>query len=371
MQEEMRNAPDTQAFEATSMLGPLADSIPALFMVLNSERRIVFANRQMAEIAGVKDAEVVIGQRPGDVLLCEHAHAEHTTCGNTRHCSSCQTQAGILNAQRAGHSQSECRMRNAHGRSFDFKLSANTFEQDGRIYTAVTLLDISSEKRREVLERLFFHDLLNSVAGIEGLMDVLDVTSPDVNEKLSIVDMARRCAHQLGEDITSARALARAEDGSLVADSVPVGVGDMMDISAGFFINNDVCGEARLEIHKPETALTILSDASLLNRVLVNLIKNAFEASKAGGVVRFSATKDSSGVLFEVHNDTVMPEAIKQQLFERSFSTKGRGRGIGTYSVKLFTEKYLSGRVWFTSHEGFGTSFFVQLPLVRENGGKS
>jgi sensor histidine kinase regulating citrate/malate metabolism len=37
------------------------------------------------------------------------------------------------------------------------------------------------------------------------------------------------------------------------------------------------------------------------------------------------------------------------------------GRGIGTYSMKLFGEKYLKGKVWFTSSAENGTSFFFEL----------
>jgi sensor histidine kinase regulating citrate/malate metabolism len=48
-------------------------------------------------------------------------------------------------------------------------------------------------------------------------------------------------------------------------------------------------------------------------------------------------------------------------LFRRSFSTKGRGRGIGTYSMKLLGEKYLKGRVWFTSSPNAGTTFFIEV----------
>ena len=57
-----------------------------------------------------------------------------------------------------------------------------------------------------------------------------------------------------------------------------------------------------------------------------------------------------------------MTEAVRHQIFQRSFSTKGPGRGLGTYSVKLFTEQYLKGKVGFESLEGKGTTFFVSLP---------
>ncbi len=53
------------------------------------------------------------------------------------------------------------------------------------------------------------------------------------------------------------------------------------------------------------------------------------------------------------------------QVFQRSFSTKAeRGRGIGTYSVKLFVERYLRGTVGFTSAEPDGTTFSVTLPAT-------
>jgi len=63
-----------------------------------------------------------------------------------------------------------------------------------------------------------------------------------------------------------------------------------------------------------------------------------------------------------------MPEAVQLQMFQPSFSTKGaKGRGIGSYSVKLLTEKYLQGKVWFVSREPEGTTFFVALPLPSED----
>jgi signal transduction histidine kinase len=65
-----------------------------------------------------------------------------------------------------------------------------------------------------------------------------------------------------------------------------------------------------------------------------------------------------------VHNPVyIMPE-IQLQIFQRSFSTKGSGRGLGTYSIRLFSERYLKGKVSFTSNPQEGTTFRVQYPLL-------
>jgi sensor histidine kinase regulating citrate/malate metabolism len=52
-----------------------------------------------------------------------------------------------------------------------------------------------------------------------------------------------------------------------------------------------------------------------------------------------------------------MPPEVQLQIFQRSFSTKGKGRGVGTYSMKLLTERYLGGKLAFTSAAGEGTTF--------------
>ncbi len=106
----------------------------------------------------------------------------------------------------------------------------------------------------------------------------------------------------------------------------------------------------------------IRADDVILGRILGNLIKNALEASQKGQSVSVTYSNDGSPA-FSVHNDTAMSEEARLQMFQRSFSTKeGRGRGIGSYSVKLLTERYLKGAVTFESNPGEGTTFTIRLP---------
>ncbi len=63
-----------------------------------------------------------------------------------------------------------------------------------------------------------------------------------------------------------------------------------------------------------------------------------------------------------VKNETLIPKDIQLQIFQRSFSTKNASRGTGTYSIKMFTEQYLKGKVSFVSNEKDRTVFSVFLP---------
>jgi len=76
------------------------------------------------------------------------------------------------------------------------------------------------------------------------------------------------------------------------------------------------------------------------------------------------AERKEASVVFSVQNPGVMPHTTQLQIFQRSFSTRGPGRGTGTYSIKLFGEHYLKGKVWFSSSEEEGTTFFLSLPIA-------
>ena len=114
---------------------------------------------------------------------------------------------------------------------------------------------------------------------------------------------------------------------------------------------------------------TFRTDPTLLRRAIVNLTKNGLEAIPAGAAVTLSIRRagidpNRPMVVIEVHNPGVIPREVQLQLFRRSFSTKGAGRGLGTYGVRLVVEEYLGGSVTVTSSETDGTVFRLEVPNV-------
>jgi sensor histidine kinase regulating citrate/malate metabolism len=91
------------------------------------------------------------------------------------------------------------------------------------------------------------------------------------------------------------------------------------------------------------------------------MLKNALEATVESGTVNAIVEEEKNRIRYIVKNDYVMPKEIQLQIFQRSFTTKGKGRGTGTYSIKLLGEKYLGGKVGFTSAVRDGTSFWIEL----------
>ena len=112
-----------------------------------------------------------------------------------------------------------------------------------------------------------------------------------------------------------------------------------------------------------------LADPTLLGRVISNLVKNALEATEEGGSVLLGCNQAGSRISFSVHNDSFIPEDAELQIFQRSFTTKGDGRGLGTYGARLLTERYLKGEIRFESLPESGTTFTVSSPFVAASHG--
>ncbi len=168
---------------------------------------------------------------------------------------------------------------------------------------------------------------------------------------------------QILAEIQSQKILLAAENGALKLFPEQISARSLVLEVFAAYNRPDLTDGRELAIDQESTDAQFESDASILKRVLGNMIKNAVEASVPGETVTLGCGRTDDGVQFWVQNPTYMPENIRLQVFNRSFSTKGAGRGLGTYSMKLLTDHYLKGRIAFTSTESAGTRFTATYPL--------
>ena len=353
--------------EIMEVVESFADSLPVHLMLLDGDRRIVYANARLEGLVGDAGIATALHKRPGEALCCCHAREKPGGCGCSDHCGVCGAFMAIRAAMQGRRAVQECRMTTLSGDSLDFRVWANPILIGESRYTSFSLLDISDEKRREKLERTFFHDMMNMASGIYGMMEVIDMTHDDAEQCARNLDMAKKCALHLTGEIRAALALTRAEERTLAVAPGAFRVSALLESVAGFFRIHTVTGAVHLETKLTGSDREIVSDESLLVRVLVNLVMNAIEAGESGAHVRLEADLSDSAVVFAVHSAAPIDDFVSKQLFERSFSTKGRGRGTGTYSARLFTEKYLGGRIWFETSPESGTTFFVRIPTWLES----
>ena len=267
----------------------------------------------------------------------------------------------VMEAQNTGKAvHSECLLTFRHGdliESAEFEIVASPLEVGPYQFIAVVLHDLSAVKRRDALERLFYHDVSNLMQGIRGWADLL---ASGATSSRSVAQKLAHLTDLLDRELKSHRAMAQAEHGDLkprVRAVLPLeilrDVGDLLDRHA-------LARNRRVQI-LPTPEDLIHTDPELLSRVVLNMAVNAVEASFTGETITLSAHQEGSFIRFQVHNPGEIPEDIRSRIFQRSFSTKGTtGRGLGTYAMKLFGESVLQGEVGFDTGKA-GTTFWIRI----------
>jgi nitrogen-specific signal transduction histidine kinase len=338
------------------------NGVASMVSVLNINRQIVFANKLILNMVGASDIQEVLGKRLGELFGCQHAF-EFNGCGTSPHCSACGAVRTMLACTKSTESIDECSLTNDDEKvTLDLRVHSTFTKVYGEEFIICSLFDISNEKRRGVMERIFFHDIMNTINGISGIAQVLPKVAPD--KQPIYLSHLTRLMNSLTEEIQSHRVLTLAEKNEYRVAQHQVS-------SLDFIRNETEKYQQMASLEAKEVRITddsenhsFITDKTLLSRVLGNMIKNAIEAEHAGALIEVCVRKiDDRHLQISVHNDGVIPKRDQLQIFNRSFSTKGENRGLGTYSMKLLTEKYLNGTIGFVSRKDQGTTFTVQLPI--------
>ena len=342
-------------------------SIDELGAIINKNRQIVFVNYNFLDFVGINNIKSVLGKRPGEVISCIYANNNTGGCGTTLTCSFCGAVNAILDSQRSCQKVSReafitTRVKGKF-RSLDLKVTSAPITLSGHTFYKLIIQDISHEKRRAALERIFFHDLLNSVTGLSGMLSLLkDGISPNIERHL--INLSEESIKEIIDEIQMHRHLLAAENGDLKVHIEPANSMNIIHESINRIGFHEAGKDKKVAIADSAKDISFETDKIILGRVLINLLKNALEATAPNGYILIGADDLGNKIRFWVKNDQVISVNIQMQLFQRSFSTKGKGRGLGTYSIRLLTENYLNGTTTFISNENEGTIFEVKLNKV-------
>ncbi|MBE0653493.1 MAG: HAMP domain-containing histidine kinase [Bacteroidales bacterium] len=348
------------------ILSQVIPHLPYYALILDSDRRVIYSNDQLITDHSLKDMSSLFGKRPGDIFQCENAR--DTGCGNSDLCKYCGIYRTLAECQARKtlilHKSSITIQKDNQIASYEFLARCSPLSLDDEDYFFLTLTDISHENRKLMLERIFYHDVINSLGSLQGLSEILNTlnSQPALSEYLGCL---LNVTEQLQNTILAQRDLTEAENHTLTIHPKKVNSSDILKTvldSARFYLEFK---SVSLDFHADNQDFFLETDPVLLSRVLINMLKNALEASPTHIQVGCSINKKYCS--FFVNNDTTIPAEYQPFIFKRNFSTKDENRGLGTYSMRLIGENYLKGKVYFKTDELAGTTFFIDLPLSLNN----
>ena len=355
----------TQYFVDQTVPRQLVEAASDIILVLNQQQQVVRANGSTLKLLGLKDAQTILGLRYGEVLGCVYASQNRGGCGATEFCKTCGAARAILSSQRGLAGTAEWRITRQQDEDLDaliFRVGVTPFTVNAEHFTVFACVDISGEKRRRALERIFFHDVLNTAGMLQATVELMyELEDQDIAEELK--QKARRLTRRLVREIKAQRELTEAENYELSVDPTEMRSLELLRQLGAMYLNREIAEGRPIRIAEDSEDVVFVSDPTLLGRVIGNMVKNALEASEPGQTVTLGCSVIGDDIEFRVHNAASMPEEVQLQVFQRAFSTKGAGRGLGTYSMRLLSQRYLRGDVSFTSSEEEGTTFRARCPL--------
>lgn len=359
-----------EVIKSNKIFKELLDALGVVAAIINAERQIVYYNETLVKYLNITNPETIIGQRPGEVFNCIHSKDEVGGCGTSEACRYCGAVNAILESEKTGKKATkECRITSLEeGEHFfyDLQFTSTPILIENDLFKIISLMDISEQKRKHVLERIFFHDVLNTAGGLNGFIECLQ-DYESIEEMKGDLSLVSKISKKLIDEIIGQRDLINAENNELGVYNQEILIKSFMEEIAAQIGHHIIAENKQIITNNINDELIITSDRHLLSRVLINMLKNALEATPENGVVTFGYNIIDQEIEFYIQNSKKMPREIELQVFQRSFSTKGANRGIGTYSMKLIGEKYLKGKVYFTTSDDEGTKFFIKIPIKAEN----
>ena len=239
------------------------------------------------------------------------------------------------------------------------KIWTNPLVINDKKYVEVTINDIKLQKTKMDFDKIFFHDVINTLQLLMGAIDSLkhDNSSRNIEDNIAKVD---KITNNLVFEIKSNRALSQIQENEFNLQISKFNLTDIIqDIIDQFqfrFLNHKI-------LFNTIDENTIKSDKTILRRILVNLVKNAIEASTDTDPVSIKVMIDKK-IKIHVKNKYEIPKNVLPFIFQQPVSSKGPDRGYGMYSVKLLTD-VLGGKVSYTSSPENGTEFILEHPLSK------
>lgn len=357
---------DSEKISQDEFLQQFVKGLPYVTAILNKKREVVISNNILIDGKNEIAIEAFFGRSLGEPLNCLHKNKPYVSCEGDGVCRYCGLPNALIKAELSWKKEIQdtnivVSMPGGEEKNFDVRITAAPLNYKNEKYLLLTIMDVSEQKRKRALERIFFHDILNKTGSLEGVFELL-MDKNDQNSKDELLELSQEIVKDLNEEILLHKSVMAAENGDLIVKRKEIQTKNILEESINQVIQYPASQEITIQLSKKITNETFYSDPVLLKRILINMLKNGIEASKREQKVETGCFSQKQKLVFWVHNFAYIPPQEQIKIFERTYSTKGENRGLGTYSMKLLGEKYLEGKVYFETDNTQGTTFYLEIP---------
>ena len=213
----------------------------------------------------------------------------------------------------------------------------------------------------------FNQPLTAVLSNAQATKRLLEIDAPDLDNLAEIIDDIIADVRRSGEIMRRLRVLLQKQ----ASVTAPLDLNAVVEEAAGLLYGQAELRNIAMDLHLAEGLPPVLGDSVQLQQVLVNLIRNGFDAMNSVSIgertlVIETADDMASGVHVSVHDTGVgVDEQNMQSLFTPFHTTKAKGLGMGLSISRSIIEEH-RGRIWAERNPDRGMSFHFTLPGARE-----
>jgi two-component system, LuxR family, sensor kinase FixL len=357
----------------------VVEAAPSAMIMVNHEGQITLANLQAEKTFGYSREELL--GRPIEMLVPERLRSGYR---DFRHDYFCHPQARSMGAER------ELFGLRKDGSEVPVEIGLSPIHTSNEPLVLASIVDITERKLAELEAARQRHDLahLARVSTVGELSSSLahELTHPvtailsnaqaaqrflanddvDLDEVREILNDIVTQDQRAGEVIHGLRLLLKKGEPQKQCDDVDLNevIRDVVQLMRSDLINRNVTVDTDLAQNLP----AVTGDRVQLQQVLLNLALNGCEAmgdyNSQERRLLIASQLENGAVLVSVSDSgTGIPGEKMEQVFERFFTTKKEGMGLGLSVCRTIINAH-RGKIWATNNAGCGATFHFSLPIV-------
>ena len=349
-----------RAISEQQLIEVIRESLPVGFSRVDDKGIILEFNATAEKITGYSRSEVI--GRPH--LKVIHGSIEPQTCPFMT-----QTLE-----KRIATIDSEASVRTKHGEIVLLSVtSAPIFDSEGNFLGGIELFRDITERKRLEQERknilaMISHDMRNPLVVMGGFLKRLqEGKAGSLNEKQHeylkfVMEELGKLEQLVSRNFEFAKYEAEEQPPELAPYDVRENIGRIIELQKVQSAEKNIT--IAFKGPDPDNIPLIKADAAIVDRVLTNLLDNAFKYTEPGGIVTVSVINRERDILVEV-SDTgkgILPEELPR-IFDAFYRPRQRqeGTGLGLAVAKKMITAH-GGRIWVESKPGVGSTFRFTLP---------
>src|SRR6266566_7533397 len=352
--------------ESEAHKGAVFDTALDSIITMDHTGRIVEFNPAAERTFGYRRDEVV-GQNMAELIIPPSLHERHKR-GLAHYLA---TGEGAVMDRRI-----EIVAMRQDGSEFPIELAVTRVPKEGFPLFTGTIRDITErkelEQRKDEFISMASHELKTPVTSLKGFTHLLRrrLAKQGDGQALHFLDRIEAQLNKLTKLISDLLDVTKMQTGKLEFREERFSLDELVRETLENLQGTTETHRFRLEEVRNAQ---VFGDKDRLGQVLINLLTNAIKYSPQADAIIVRVSTDEHGAIVCVQDFGIgIAETHQEKIFERFYQVNDAtektfsGLGIGLYISNEIVRRH-HGRLWVKSAKGAGATFYVSLPLARED----